>query len=252
MVTTERLFWQKVIVQLIMPVSICWLMLTCLLIHAWARSYRTQTVGLVIAWLTLTITANPMVGETLVGTLESQYVDQNPLEMEPFDTLILLGGGTGETRGKKAELDSSGDRVAIAAQMFHADKVQKIIVTGAQIRAISGDISDPADQAAEILAGLGVPADRIQKAGGRNTLEEMRDLATALPNDQRIGLVTSAWHLPRALRRAEAVGLQVTPVPADFALSAGKWTLLHVIPCEGGFHHTSRAIIEYLGMLVGR
>ena len=148
---------------------------------------------------------------------------------------------------------SNGDRIAVAAQMYHAGKVERIILTGKNIVEIHGsEFSEPSKQAKELLISLGVDPDRLDEAGGRNTYEEMQSLAERLDPNQRIGLITSAWHLPRSLRRAKGVGLKVIPVPSDFATGEVKRSVLQFIPSYGGINNSSLALREYLGMAVGR
>lgn len=249
----EPLVWQKIVKELVMPTGICWLLLSVSLLSALTSRDRWRSGVLGLAWLLLTVLGSTFVGDLLIGSLENRFLDQRPLQMDRFDILIVLGGGTASTETGRSQLGKSGDRVAVAAQMYHANKVEKIIVTGHNIVEFAGDISTPADQAYDVLASLGVDKARIEKAGGRNTLEEMRNLATLLPKGKRIGLVTSAWHLPRALRRAKAAGLDLVPVPADFWRGpTPKASILRHLPRYEGLKHSTLAIHEYLGMAVGR
>lgn len=251
--TLEKLVWQKMLTELVMPVGLLWFGLTSLLLAAWI--YRMKWPGRVVAalWLAYTLLGCSFVGDAAISSLEDQFVQLRPLQMERFDTLIVLGGGTTSTKSSRPQVTSGGDRIVVAAQMFHAGKVQNIIVTGKNIKAMTGnDISDPADQAESLLISLGVDPGRLQKVGGRNTLEEMAILAKTLPKGGRVGLITSAWHLPRSLRRAESVGLDLIPVPADFATSEMRRSMIRWIPTYNGFKNTSVAFREYLGMAVGR
>ena len=142
--------------------------------------------------------------------------------------------------------------------MFHADIAPRIICTGRRINELSPDRKDPAEESQEILVSLGVPQDRIQLLDGRNTSEEMKVLGEMFGNGEaKVGLVTSAWHLPRALRLANRNGFSPTPLPADFISSFDdrKTTakiILDCIPQDGSLWTTSKLLKEHLGMLVGR
>ncbi len=93
--------------------------------------------------------------------------------------------------------------------------------------------SRPRD-ARQVLRELGVPAESIRKIGGRNTFEEMRHLRDLLGPEERVGLITSGWHMPRAMRLARAAGLHVEPLPAGFAAGPVDFNLLAPIPTARG------------------
>ena len=68
-----------------------------------------------------------------------------------------------------------------------------------------------------IFRGRGVSSEVLELAGGCNTHEEMGDLAKrCAPSGQRVGLLTSAWHLPRAQQLVKKNGLDLIPLPSDF------------------------------------
>jgi len=118
---------------------------------------------------------------------------------------------------------------------------------------------DPAETSRDILLKLGVPDSAIEISGGRNTSEEMQELSQRFQTSKsRIGLLTSAWHLPRAVRLANRNGLQPIPLPADFRTGAnveGFTTgqiVESMIPNGSALAATWSCAKEYLGMLVGR
>ena len=69
---------------------------------------------------------------------------------------------------------------------------------------------------------------RVQLEGGsRTTRENARQVAKLLGArcQEPWLLVTSAWHMPRAMSEFEAVGCRVTPYPVDFRTGdATSWT----------------------------
>ena len=65
------------------------------------------------------------------------------------------------------------------------------------------------------------------EAGSRTTRENARQVAALLgPRCQEPWLlVTSAWHMPRAMIEFESVGCRVTPYPVDFRTGTSTaWT----------------------------
>jgi len=74
--------------------------------------------------------------------------------------------------------------------------------------------------------------------------------------------VTSAMHMPRALAIFQKQGFDVTPAPTDFLATWGQegstgdvgiagW-LLKVIPDSERLDFSTRAIREYIGLLIYR
>lgn len=68
---------------------------------------------------------------------------------------------------------------------------------------------------------------------------------------ERVLLVTSAWHLPRAVYSFQRAGIEVVPAPTgfegEFGNEPGDW-----VPSSYSLHLCARALREYLGMLAYR
>ena len=61
------------------------------------------------------------------------------------------------------------------------------------------------------------------------------------------GLVTSSFHMPRAVRTFKAKNLNVYPIPVDFRSEHSKITFLSLIPDSKSLHNTSSFIREMMG-----
>ena len=62
-------------------------------------------------------------------------------------------------------------------------------------------------------------------------------------------LVTSAFHMPRAMRVFENQGLDVTPYPVDFLKGAGKLDVLDFFPTAAAFSRSNFFVREIIGRL---
>jgi hypothetical protein len=148
------------------------------------------------------------------------------------------------------------------------------------------DADDPAEIGREILVALGVPQDRIFRSGGENTAAEMRhlvvffqtvdrnvplypdSLAVDLTADDRaqdpgqvsgqhedpvLGLITSAFHLPRAMRLAESEGLRFAPLPAGTrSMNRNDRGVGILVPTVGAGELVAIVAKEWLARLLGR
>lgn len=249
---------EKLVTALAMPASLVWLLLLVAVLAARRAGRRDLVLAAAIPWTALTLLGNGMVAGTLASSLEEPFRHIQPLESEPFDKIILLGGGTSVGGNGRIQANTAGDRILLTAQMYHAGLTETIICSGHRIVELNPDGSDPAQQAHEILMSLGVPEEAIQMQEGRNTSEELRQLANAVADSSpRLGLVTSAWHLPRAMRLASRQNLSVEPLPADFItgppshMTTGS-IILSCVPQDGALWTNAKVLKEYLGMLVGR
>jgi len=103
------------------------------------------------------------------------------------------------------------DRVYTGAQLYHAGKVQKLLMTGDN-RYV--EYNEPGHMRAYALQ-MGVPdEDIVLDYAGRRTYDSFYRARHIFRVDEAI-LVTQAYHLDRALFTAQALGLDVVGVSAD-------------------------------------
>ena len=250
---------QKIATSLAMPCGIIWYLLLCSTLVAHSTRIPRLTWILVVVWLLFTGLGNAFFAEQLTRSLERRYTEIRPLAQQPFDYVIVLGGGASEGANGRQQGNGSGDRLILAAQLYHADLATTLICTGKRIASMDASSMDASEQSREVLIQLGVPNSAIEICGGRNTSEEMKTLGERFSNsDRRIGLVTSAWHLPRVMRLAMRNDFSPQPLPADFMnrpeSTRRTWgeTIQGLIPQAGNFSNVAKVSKEYLATLVGR
>jgi uncharacterized SAM-binding protein YcdF (DUF218 family) len=246
---------ERLLVALAMPIGIVWILLILLVYFCLLSRQAWPAIAGFCCWLILTIAGNQFVSMALIGTLEAPYQEVNIFDLDPFDTVVLLGGGTGSTVTGQAQLAENGDRVAVAARLYHAGLVRQLICTGSQKFRSSPKDLHPRDEAEEILIGVGVPKEAILRMEGENTSQEMANLKAWLDktgNSGRVGIVSSAWHLPRVMRLAEVNELDVVPIPANFLSMPTTPSPNMVVPSAVNLMVTAKACREYLAGIVGR
>lgn len=243
---------QKLVAILAMPAGIFWMGLG--LAALWSAGlarwrWATQWSGVFIIY---SLVGNGNLGTALHNLLERDYP---PLEIaagtHDFDAVFVMGGGSAWTGRGRPQLHRAGDRVMLAAQIQRIGWSKFLVASGRQL----GTGRNLAAETKQIWQSLGVPESAIiELPMPRNSREEVAAYAELARRRgwRSMGLVSSAWHLPRALALCEVHGLQVEPLPADHRGGPLLWTARRLIPQEGGFSGVQRASWELLGRLTGR
>lgn len=245
----------KVIARLVLPAGFVWMLLLATAATACVRRRDRLAAGALGLAIAYWCAGAPASGQWLINQVERPYAGIDPLSMPPLDAAVVLGGGTREVEGRP-RLDLAGDRVLLGAQLYRAGKVRRLITTGSSLPQL-GEVRDLTHETTELWMSLGVPrADIIRLPEPKNTKQEIaavKRLVETSTSIRTLGLVTSAWHLKRALRLAERAGLDAVPLPADVRTEPEVGANLQdFIPDGSGFDRVHRATWELLGRAVGR
>lgn len=109
--------------------------------------------------------------------------------------------------------------------------------------------------AGRLFTKLGLPARRfIGESESRNTWENAKETAALFaerkPVVERAILVTSAYHVKRAVYCFERNGISVIPAPTDYKCDRGrKYDVLSFLPSMNSFRNSQLALHEYIGLL---
>ena len=206
-------------------------------------------LALVLAY---TAFGNPWIGQTLLSSLDSRFTRIDPFAGGAYDAVCVLGGSTFRSPLGRAQLSSGGDRVMLGARLYLTGRTRLLVCTGGD-----GDDSspDPADECAEIWRDLKIPAEDIIRVGGSNTIEEIDEIQRIAGEHEwtRVGIVTTGWHMRRAMAYAKSRNLELEPLPAAVSGRSPAWSLRYdTIPQARGFLASQYAIKEILGALLNR
>lgn len=244
---------QKMVGRLVLPVGLLWCGLALLaLLLAWRRQWLPAALAAALC-LGLGLAGNRWVAQGATAWLEGRAALTPPAAVPSLDALFVLGGGTSDS-DDRPQLSDAGDRVCAAAECWHAGRTRLVVVSGVTIPGMQEPRS-LAQDTAEILHALGVPAAAIRVLDtGRVTKEEVAAYAALVREEgwTRIGLVTSAWHMPRSLRLCRAQGLDPVAVSADRRGGAPSWSPVWLVPDDIALYRTRTVVHELAGMLVGR
>ena len=181
---------------------------------------RKTCVGLLVSSVTwLWFWSMPLVSNALGASLESEFESVAVEQLPQADAIILLGGGMGAATNvyPYAEIYAAADRAWHSARIYKAGKAPLIVPSGSGC-----DCTE-----VPFLVALGVPRAAIRaEAESRNTEENAKFVAELLKDRDhpKALLVTSAWHMRRALLmyRRYAPNLEIVPAACDYESTIGR------------------------------
>jgi uncharacterized SAM-binding protein YcdF (DUF218 family) len=196
----------------------------------------------------------------LAKGLESKFANvTSEAKMENVEAIVVLSGGARKKGGCRPFNELSGSSWR---RFWHGIKLHKefkgqipILYSGG-----SGNPFDPVSVEAELVKGyaesIGVPEEKFWiDSKSRNTYESGFGIKRILDErftgvkEHRVILVTSAFHMWRAVMVMEKVGIHATPSPADFVTGSFHLSPLSFLPSVGGFSMSYFAIYEWVGIV---
>ncbi len=247
--------FEKTLGLLAMPVGLLWLFLLASAGLCLLRKQRLSAALFLVSALGYALAGNVYLGSALMARLEAGVSPVDVATVAPFDAVCVLGGGTGEDFQGHPEANLAGDRIVLAARLWHAGKVKLLVASGMSRDSVRG-VRNLGQETRTLWRGLGVPDAAILVVADPcwNTRDEIaadRRLQARL-GWRRVGLLSSAWHLPRALALARKAGLAATPLAADWRGRPHPFQLQLLVPQAMGFLDVQRACWEFLGRRLGR
>jgi uncharacterized SAM-binding protein YcdF (DUF218 family) len=195
-------------------------------------------------------------GNALMLSLEDRFPPWDASRGPP-DGVIVLGGIIAEdvsaARGAVA-LNESAERITVAAELARRYPNMRIIFSGGT-NALLFDNDAEAGFAVRQLEDLGVARERVTaEEQSRNTVENAvfsRLIANPQPGERWL-LLTSAFHMPRAVAVFRAVGFPVEPYPVDWRTTGPADVFRPYPSVSEGLRRTDVAVREWVGLLLYR
>ncbi|MFC3395831.1 envelope biogenesis factor ElyC [Brenneria rubrifaciens] len=239
---------KKFVGSLLQPLPLLLLVMGAGLLLLWfTQRQRTGKTLISASWLTLALISIQPIADRLLLPLETRYPTWQP-DRPLADYIVVLGGGytyNPDWAPSSNLINNSLSRVTEGIRLYHANPGAKMIFTGA---AAQGNPVSSASTAARVAESLGVPPqDIVLVDTARDTEEEAIGTAKIVGN-QPFWLVTSASHLPRAMRFFQAEGLRPMPAPANqLAITTALNPWEKIFPSAYFLSHSERAWYETLG-----
>ena len=215
-------------------------------------NYKSCIANCLIGTFIWLISISP-VSDPMIAGLESPFkIPQNP----KGDVIILLGGGVYDNvpdiSGRGTPMPEMLGRLVAAVRIQKRLNVP-VIVSAGKVYPHKG-AEAPIDK--RFLVDLGVPAVKIiMEEKSRDTIENARYTKKICSSHgfKKPILVTSAYHMKRAVLSFEKVGMKVTAFPVNFKSGElGKYEWDDYLPDISAFVNSAYALHEYWGLLFYR
>ena len=219
---------KKFISYWLMPLPLCLVGLAAgIALIRLGKSPRLGWTMTISALALLMLASNKFVSRSLIRPLETVYpampefVPDQPLAPALISCrhVVVLGGGNGYSPGTAAThllSNAALARVAEAVRLLRILPEAKLVVSGPPI----GTGAAHATVLARAAESLGIDKARIVYIDNARDTEEESRAVFRLVGDAPVALVTSAWHMPRAMALFRNAGVNALACPADYRTHA--------------------------------
>jgi uncharacterized SAM-binding protein YcdF (DUF218 family) len=211
---------------------------------------------MIVSLVLLAICGFSPLGKMLLYPQESRFPAWDPALGAPAGIVILgasIEADLSAAHGT-AVVRSSPDRIIAAAALAHRYPNARIVFSGGSANLVSNDARE-ADFAGAIFESLGIAKSRlIMERRSRNTQEnaEFSKALVAPKAGECWLLVTSAFHMPRAMGLFRKAGFEVQPYPVDWRVGGRDDVFAFSNVAVDGLGRTDLAVREWLGLIAYR
>ena len=173
-----------------------------------------------------------------------------------YEAIVILGGAMTPAAPPvlmDPDLSDAADRVWYAARLYHRGVAPRIIVSGGTFLAQTMAATTEAEAMRRFLVDLGVPTGAIVSEGeAMNTIENIRNVRRMV-GEGRVALVTSSYHMARALLIARRAKLNVGAFPTDWRAPPEMAALWEIwLPSLGAMAWSGISLREHFAILLDR
>ena len=191
------------------------------------------------------------IGKYMVRSLELRFPMPDPLP-EKIDGIIVLGGVIDPVLSSylsRPAINGAVERITRSASLAQEHPSARLIYSGGSGSLIDQHVRE-ADYVASLYRQLGVTEPQlILERDARNTWENASnafDIAKPKPGENWV-LVTSAFHMPRAVGVFRRFGWETIPYPVDFSFSA-ELAVRSPMSFSSGLGGFSEGLHEWIGL----
>jgi uncharacterized SAM-binding protein YcdF (DUF218 family) len=235
------------VAALTQPLLLALLLAVAAGVVAWRGRKRAAVVLLAAALVVVYVGSVGVVGDWLLSPLEARFPPLQDRSALQVRWIVVLGSSYAPHDGipVTAALDQDAlVRIVEGVRRARLNPAAKLLVSGG---APDGRPRS-AQGAAELARDLGIdPGSLVVSDQALDTTEEARDVVKLLGGEPFI-LVTSAYHMPRAMQLMRRAGARPIAAPTG-QLVTKEFHWRRLLPSSAGLGKSERALHEYLGFL---
>ncbi|HEX5697145.1 MAG TPA: YdcF family protein [Rhodoferax sp.] len=220
------------------------------------RPKMSQGLGWTAITLLLLIGWEPL-PDALLRRLESRHPAlPAATDLKAYAGVVVLGGALEPayvwTQPGQSALNDAAERMTEVLPLLRRQPGLRVLFTGGEGELFGTSLSEAA-RAEQFFTSQGIPAQQLLYESASRTTFENALLGKTVPGvnpAQPWLLLTSAWHMPRAMATFSKTGWKVTAYPVDFR--TGQHTPWTQYSMDKGARKWKLALHEWLGLLAYR
>ncbi len=214
--------------------------------------------------LLLYVASTAIVTDRVMGALERTIAPASAAELTTAQAVVVLGGGVvSQSPAERTLQELDGEPVSGRAaaslspeaesRLLHGVRLARrlqvpLVVSGGRVLAAE-EVPPEAEVAAALARDLGIPRDMLRvEAASRTTAENARFTAERF-EFQRVVVVTSAYHMRRALLAFDREGFTPLPAPAAYRRDQRPLRPVMFMPGATNLRDTATVLRERVGFL---
>jgi uncharacterized SAM-binding protein YcdF (DUF218 family) len=216
-----------------------------------ARAGRRLVVTSLVA---LAVIGLSPLGNALILPLEQRFPPWDSAWASPDGIVVLGGAVSADVSAARNEiaLNESAERMTVVADLARRYPKARIVFSGGSGALLFRDGTE-AEFAVRLFETFGIARERIiAEDQSRNTAENAvfsKRLANPKPGETWL-LVTSAYHMPRAIGIFRKQGFAIEAYPVDWRTRGAEDALRPFFTLGDGTRRTDTAVREWVGLAV--
>ncbi|MGI4728249.1 MAG: YdcF family protein [Janthinobacterium lividum] len=238
----------KLLIYFLYPFS--WIVVLLIIsIFVKNRKYKHQTF--IAAIVVLLLFSNEFLLKQVTG-----FWDAKPITLKPNQTYscaLILGGYISEYNKTTGYFNGASDRFIQAIKLKETNKTSHLLFTGGNASLTPDGFIEANWLKHELQPFRFADSTLLFEKQSRNTFENIRfskQIIQARHLQPPYLLVTSAFHMRRALLVCKKAGLQVTPFPCEFSASEKPVAVDQFIPSADALSGWNSYLKEIVGYIV--
>ncbi|MDA8405993.1 MAG: YdcF family protein [Deltaproteobacteria bacterium] len=236
---------KKVVSVMIYPVGLTLALGFMALVMFIKKRNRSGVVLLSLAGITLLAFSLVWTGLALLRPLENEagpYADPAKLRAAGVEYIVVLGGTSFTKEMSASDIwDRSVLRLLEGIRLWKEIPEAKLV--------LSGGAPSSSEMMAVLPIRLGVPRESLILETRALDTDDEANLFKPIVGAAPFALVTSASHIPRAIRLFSGKGMNPLPCPCDFRAKRRQPLFVLLSPNADGLYNSGIALHEYYGRI---